>query len=376
MSSALISLEVASSTSWIDNILLRICIGLQLTPTQFATAGEHYRAVAKYLGRDNGPLARFTPNIFPQGSLRIRTTVRPWAREEFDLDLVLWLALGQCDPVAVLNLVEGDLRSNGTYKSMVERMNRCIRLNFAGQFHMDILPARPDEALGGDFLLVPDRNLRDWKESNPKGYAAWFERRGLLRATLGRAASVEPLPRPQGAEEKTTLQLVVQLLKRWRYIRFATFPDLAPISIVLTTLAGEHYAGEADPFTALRNIVSRINQTIPRTGRLKVCNPAHLDEDLSERWDTNPSAYRAFVKGMGELDNDLLDLGRPDGIAVAKRRLEKLFGNVVDRAVREQTSDIEKARDERKLGITRTGALVTASAAPAVSVKPHTFYGS
>lgn len=376
MSSTLLEAPVSSSTSWLDNILLRICVSLQLTQTQHAMAEEHYLAVSKWLGRDDSPLAKFRPNIFPQGSLRIQTTVRPWFREEFDLDLVLWLALGAADPVAVLNLVEAELLKNGTYRPMVERMNRCIRLNFAGQFHMDILPARPDVPLGGDFLLVPDRNLHDWKESNPKGYAAWFETRSFLRAVMEKAATVEPLPRPQGAENKTALQLVVQLLKRWRYIRFMKAPDLAPISIVLTTLAGQHYAGEAEAFDALRNIVSRINRSIPASGRLRVCNPAHPEEDLSERWDKEPAAYRAFVDTMRELESDLIAIERPETIATAKKRLENLFGDIVERAVREQTIEVEKARDERKLGVTRSGLITTIAGTGTVPVKPHTFYGS
>jgi hypothetical protein len=50
--------------------------------------------------------------------------------------------------------------------------------------------------------------------------------------------TIEPVPAMQSVDEKTSLQRVVQLLKRARD-RFVTDLDPPPRSIVLTTLAGE-----------------------------------------------------------------------------------------------------------------------------------------
>lgn len=365
----------AQANTWLDDILVRICILLQLTETQYEDAEQHYLSVAEWLGAPASPITALRPEIYPQGSLRIGTTVRPWGREEYDLDLVLWLALyHNANPIEVLNLVERRLRDHGIYAPMVERKNRCIRLNFTKQFHLDILPARPDLRFGGTHVLVPDRAAADWKESNPKGYAGWFESRGELQVEVAKRAAVEPLPPPEGAEDKNTLQLSVQLLKRGRDIRFARTPDLAPISIVLTTLAGENYAGELHPIQALHAIVQRIMASIPSTGRLVVCNPANPHEDLSERWDENPEAYRSFVSWMIELERDLAALQNV-GVPDASRRLEKLFGDAAPRALRSQAEAFEKARRSNQLGVTRTGAITTAVSSGIVSVKRNTFYG-
>lgn len=363
------------SSTWLDDILIRVCVLLQLSKAQYKEAEAHYLSVADWLGAPASPIFARRPEIYPQGSLRIGTTVRPWGREEYDLDLVLWLALyhNAC-PIEVLNLVERRLRDHGTYSPMVERKNRCIRLNFAKQFHLDILPARPDLRFGGTYVLVPDRAAEDWKESNPKGYAEWFEGRSKLQITEAKRAAVEPLPPPEGAEDKNTLQLSVQLLKRARDIRFAGSPDLAPISIVLTTLAGESYAGELHPIQALYAIVQRIVSSIPSTGRLVVCNPANPHEDLSERWDDNLEAYRSFVSWMIELERDLAALQQP-GVPDARKRLEKLFGEVVPRAIRGQAEAFEEARRSGQLGVTHTGAITTAVSSGVVSVRRNTFYG-
>jgi hypothetical protein len=362
-------------STWLDDVLVRICILLQLTKAQYKDAETHYLSVAEWLRAPGSPIMSLVPDIYPQGSLRIGTTVRPWQREEYDLDLVLWLALYQSvNPIEVLNMVERRLLDHGTYAPMVERKNRCIRLNFAKQFHLDILPARPDLRFNGTHVLVPDCAAKDWKESNPKGYAAWFEGRGALRLLEANRAAIEPLPLPEGAADKNTLQLAVQLLKRWRDIRFANTQELAPISIVLTTLAGLNYVGELHPVQALFAIVQRINRSIPAFGRLVVCNPANPHEDLSERWDGNPEAYSAFVSTMRELEGDLAELQRP-GMPAASKRLERLFGETAPTAIREQAEAVERVRRSSELGITRTGAIAVVTAGGVVPVRRNTFYG-
>jgi hypothetical protein len=368
--------QTTAVSAWLDDVLVRICILLQLTKTQYKDAEMHYLSVAEWLREPESPIISLAPDIYPQGSLRIGTTVRPWRREEYDLDLVLWLALYQnANPIEVLDLVERRLRDHKTYSPMVERKNRCIRLNFAKQFHLDILPARPDLRFNGTHVLVPDCAAIDWKESNPKGYAAWFEARGSLQLVEAKRAAVEQLPVPEGAEDKNSLQLAVQLLKRWRDLRFEETPELAPISIVLTTLAGLHYAGEPHPIKALVAIIQRINRSIPSFGRLVVRNPANSHEDLSERWDGSPEAYSVFVSAMRDLENDLAELQRP-GMLAASKRLEKLFGETVPIAIREQAEAVEKIRGRGELGVTQTGAISAVTSGGVVPVRRNTFYGN
>ncbi len=368
------------SGGWLDDILIRICVALQLTPTQYKDAETHYRSVAKWLAASESPLAAVDQEIFPQGSLRIGTTVRPWWREEYDLDVVLWLALTEViSPLKLLNVVEVRLRDNKIYGPMVERKNRCLRLNFEQQFHMDVLPARPDPIFGGTHVLVPDRAARCWKPSNPKGFALWFEDQGHLmhrRALQEKRADIEALPLPDEARDKNSLQLAVQLLKRWRDIRFANEPELAPISIVLTTLAGTHYRGEPQPFDALVAIVRSIRLCIPSSGRLIVCNPSNPREDLSERWAANPEAYRRFVRAISELDDQLGALRSAEGMPAQTARLNALFGEKITRiALNEQAKVIESSRHSNKLAITPAGGLTLVTTRGSVPVKRNSFYG-
>jgi len=72
----------------LDDLLERICSKLQITPAQHQIAQDRYETIGSWLAAEESLLARFGPVIYPQGSLRIGTTVRPRTGEEFDLDLV------------------------------------------------------------------------------------------------------------------------------------------------------------------------------------------------------------------------------------------------------------------------------------------------
>lgn len=72
----------------LDYLLKQIIEDLQLTPTQYREAVEHYEAVGRYLDHPRSPLAHLRPQIFPQGSMALQTTVKPIGRQEYDLDLV------------------------------------------------------------------------------------------------------------------------------------------------------------------------------------------------------------------------------------------------------------------------------------------------
>src|SRR5438105_9210339 len=85
-------LSTALSTSTyadLDFVLTDVARQLQLTKTQYEEADGPYQAVASWLEAPESIFSKLRPHLFPQGSMAILTTVRPWAREEFDLDFVL-----------------------------------------------------------------------------------------------------------------------------------------------------------------------------------------------------------------------------------------------------------------------------------------------
>ena len=155
----------------IVEVLELVCESLELSPSQFASAKQRYEGVGACLAGSDDPVLQ-TIAIYLQGSTALRTTVKPIGVNEHDVDLVAHVPDldVQISPAALKKAIGDCLRGNGNYAPLLEEMPRCWRLNYANEFHMDITPSIPNPAcrFGGE--LVPDKTLKVWKASNPKGY--------------------------------------------------------------------------------------------------------------------------------------------------------------------------------------------------------------
>ena len=160
-------------------ILNRLCVNLQLNETQVAKAQQSYGSVTTWLADKKSIVFPYSPLLYPQGSLLLDTTVRPIYQIEFDLDVVCVLSMGRpCTPEEVYKLIWDRMQEHNFYRDIMERKDRCIRLNYAkdSQFHLDIVPAVIDTTKAGTRILIADRDGRwmVWKTSNPKGFLRWF----------------------------------------------------------------------------------------------------------------------------------------------------------------------------------------------------------
>jgi hypothetical protein len=364
----------------LNELLYLICEELQITETRYGLAEDRYRAIAKYLEANGSPFNSFKPEIYPQGSMRLNTTVKP-IDGPHDLDFVLQLSVHYKvyeDPMKLIDGLFTYMCSNDIYKPMTTKLNRCVRVEYKDDFYLDILPACCNPDLPGTCLMVPDREVKGWKDSNPKGYADWFDSRCAVMPVdyyLRVMAKAEPIPEQQAVHEKNPLQLVVQLLKRWRDLRYAKHPELGPISIVLTTLAGDYYAGQRSVSetldSILRRIVTEIGKADSQRQRLVLLNPSNPNEDLSERWDDYPERYTAFKEGIREFQQQWSAILAKKGNVLPE--LEKLFGEPLKKAVTKQAKRLQEDRSKRNLGI--AGGLIVPASSSVRSITPNTFYG-
>jgi hypothetical protein len=372
-SSAAVGFFTEEAKSQLDDLLYEVCRDLQLSSSRYKLAEERYGTIARALEADASPFRLYQPLIYPQGSMRLGTTVKP-VDGPHDLDLVCELALlhWHVQPIPLLDSFYEFLRTLSAYRGMLSRKNRCVRITYADEFHLDILPACKDQQAGGTCIRVPDRELEAWSPSNPVGYAEWFEKSSCVVRRL--VAAAMPLARQQDADQKNPLQLCVQLIKRWRDRHFEE--KLKPASIVLTTLAARSYAGQESVTDALSGILTGILDSVAQAEqqgqRIVVLNPSNPREDLSERWNGNHEAYQAFKAGMASLFTDWR--------AVTSRRvsahgaLEQLFGEPVRRAILSQARRLQKARRSSGLGVTAAG-IIAAVGPTVVPIRPNTFHG-
>ena len=77
-------------TNYSESILLGICEKLQLSPSLYKQATERYETIAHTIQSD--PVFKeIELKMYPQGSFRLKTTVKPLSEEEYDIDFVVEL---------------------------------------------------------------------------------------------------------------------------------------------------------------------------------------------------------------------------------------------------------------------------------------------
>jgi hypothetical protein len=364
----------------IDDLLDRMAEELQLDDTRKDRMDTAYNAVKDWLEADEKFFKPFRYDVYPHGSVRILTTVKPIGKDEFDLDMAIHLKTSWTThtPAKIYAELKRRLEEHETYKAMLEPKNRCIRLNYAGDFHMDILPGIQEVEWDENKLMVPDRELGGWVSSNPRGYGNWFldQANKVEESLLEKAMRAEKLP-VDNFKNKKPLQRAVQLIKRDRDLFFQKDSTYKTSSIILTTLAAQLYQGEESIFDTVDGIISRLRQSIiSQIGRIKVLNPVNELEDFTDKWDSDSGYYAAFAKFIENLYVEWQHLKQQQGVLQESRILKGLFGE--DLFIKAQTSQVnrtEELRKTRTLGINRSTGTLSSLGAGIASIKPNTFHG-
>lgn len=376
-------LIVEDKRTQLDDLLDKMAEGLQLDETRSNRMISSYEAVKKWIEEDEKFFKPFKYDVYPHGSVRILTTVKPFGKDEFDLDIAIHLKTEWANhtPQRIYNELKRRLSEHETYKKTLETKNRCIRLNYAGDFHMDILPGVQEDSYDEDKLRIPDRDLGTWVSSNPRGYAKWFLGRANMvkQSLLEKAFRAENLP-ADDFEKKKPLQRAVQLIKRYRDIYFQEDDTYKTSSIVLTTIAGQFYNGQDSIYDTVDGIITSIRtriSTSPDT-RIKVLNPVNEQEDFTDKWESEPQYYVEFRKFCEYLFSQWQVLKKENGVIEEGKVLKGLFGNdVYVNAQKQQADRLEKLRKSNSLGVNRTTGILTSVGASVTTtpIKPNTFFG-
>jgi hypothetical protein len=360
---------------------------IDITPTQYELAKSHYEAVAKCL-TDGGVAS----DVYTQGSFAFGTVIRPYKEgrdADFDIDLVSQSSDDKLltEPAELKKSVGKCLYESQYHRDLLDRDEgrRCWTLNYAPRdgvgFHMDVLPCVHEEdgiissiilknvspALANNAIAITDldkaENSYDWSTGNPHGLIDWFkginapylqtvsesQRRRLVESKA--YASIEAVPEQL---LKSSLQRVIQLLKRHRDVRFDRQSDYEyrPISIIITILAAQISAEKKlynatvqellqavieelhrysvlnqDSFTYYAEGLALRNAVIIRRSNSGwyLSNPVNPFENFAERWSEDGNARaNAFFRWIEMLRADF-DFDGKDS-ATMFPLLQKSFG--------------------------------------------------
>ena len=218
-----------------------------------------------------------------QGSYALGTLIKPVDdNDEYDADIQIvmnpnpkWEAK---DYVLEINRT---LSGNKTYVDKLKMKTRCVTVDYAGDFHLDVVPR---VTIKGKHYVC-NRMDNELEETDGNGYREWFNEKN--RITGGK------------------LKRVVRLLKHLRDHK----NSFTAKSILLTTLAGnaikasdegtEAVSTDAD---TLVTVLSRMDDYLQQHPNMpKIKNPALPTEDFNRHWDQRKYAnFRTRVQSYAQ----------------------------------------------------------------------------
>jgi len=145
---------------------------VNLNQTRLTLLHERVTAITSYLEGDS-VIGEIFKDVIPQGSMAHRTIIKPQAGREYDADILLELA-HQKDwtPYDYIQATYEAFRRSGIYKSMVSRKSRCVRVSYAGDCHIDVVPCFEYE---GSLYICNRSGEGSFERTNPVGYSQWLE---------------------------------------------------------------------------------------------------------------------------------------------------------------------------------------------------------
>jgi hypothetical protein len=234
---------------------------------------DHVAALKEFLRGDEG-LSPIIRRFVPQGSWAQRTIVRPLPGQQFDADVLVEIKQQKRwaeDPRQYLLAVHDALTASARYRSRAELKTRCVRVVYANDCHVDLVPYLHTSGWFERHEIV-NRAENSFEEVNPSGFTEWM--RGRDRLAAG------------------NLRKTIRLLKYLRdYKQTFTVP-----SVILTVIVGSRVSwwrsqlleGYTDLPTAFTRLVTDTDRWLQERPDLPEiadpsCPQARFDHRLTQR---------------------------------------------------------------------------------------------
>lgn len=371
----------------IDKMLREIAKVIEISETEHEKAVISYNAVGIFI--DNN-IPQYDIKVVPQGSFSLGTVIKPITDEdEYDIDLVAIIDHKFLSAKELKNIVGDVLKSSDRYSEKLVEGKRCWTIEYSesSKYHMDILPTMMSDTYSTNKELTmthkeDEKSDYEFRQTNPEAYYDWFvermeEERKRLKEEYAIRNKLEIVDVPE-YEIKTTLQVAIQILKRYRDIKFKETPDIKPISIILTTLIAKVYTGKESVYELIEKFSKEYMMHIEKdeNGNIIIRNPVNENENFADKWPKYPERRKAFFKFMTELEEDLVTnrILLEGNIREQADFYKKLFGeNMVNRAYENIANETRSERQKANIYIKENGNIT--SQKTNINVRNHNFYG-
>jgi hypothetical protein len=146
---------------------------VNLNPTRLNMLQPRVEAIFGVLQRDD-VVGQLVLDWQRQGSWAQETIIRPQKEDEFDADILLELdEVEGWEPRDYLREVRRALRGS-IYRDKVEKKNRCVRVRYANEFHVDVVPT---VALRDGTQAIVNWKTGEFELTNPDAFTRWMRER-------------------------------------------------------------------------------------------------------------------------------------------------------------------------------------------------------
>lgn len=289
-------------------------------------------------------------NFYSQGSYSTNTGIKPKNDDEFDVDAILLLELDEeNEPQEILKWIAARIKSHKEFEKRVKTKDRCVRINYAGDFHVDIVPALPYEGA----IKIPSRKENEWCKTNPEGFTNWCN----------------------AINSKTDCYFdkIVKIMKHWRDDNVGK--DTAPKSILMTTLLGNAFVKKSSIAETLVEtldvLIDNLNELIENDDDdVFVKNPSLEDENLARNWDQTKA--KRFLKKVQKLKNScqgaMDEKNKEDSI----EKWQDIFGKSYFPTELGEAKDMANRINNGLIKAASTGLLTQEQG---TKIREHRFYG-
>jgi hypothetical protein len=297
---------------------------VNLNQTRLALLDDRVEAILGWLEKDTvvGPLVQ---GHVPQGSWAHKTIIRPVEDREFDADFLLTLTEVEewsKEPKVYLQQVRAAFKRSSTYAGMVRRKNRCVRIGYSGDCHVDVVPHL---ILEGARQVIVNYAENQFEDTNPEGFTAWMKEKDKLASG--------------------NLRKVIRLLK---YLRDFKETFSVP-SVVLTTLLGERVqafdgaARYADVPTTLLNLMNDLDAWLKLYPDMPLLeDPSCPGTSFNHRW--TQDRYENFSKWITFYADLITEAYNEPDKAASLAGWQKVFGPDFTQRVTKAAENVTLAR--------------------------------
>ncbi|MCG7545948.1 hypothetical protein MHM93_17340 [Pseudoalteromonas sp. MM17-2] len=252
-------------------------------------------------------------NAIPQGSYAQKTIIKPTKKKAvFDADVVVYLKpIKGWEPRDYIQALYELFQASNQYSGKVSRQTRCLKLNYAGEFHIDIVPCVRKPLIIGHQNYVCNRQTNEFESCSSEEFSDWVA----------------------GKNSVTKNNNLIKSIRLAKYLRDHK-QTFSAKSILLTTLLATRISLWDEVFgrdkykdlpTSFKSLFNKLNQWLEQRDSMPiVTNPVDEEESFNRHW--NEQKFQNFkfqIKTYNDWINDAYSEGDMER-SIEKWR--KIFG--------------------------------------------------